>query len=56
MFKWILKHASIKYFAIKLKIFLLLIIKVKNIDEFNVLSLSILSTKKNKINKYNFIL
>jgi len=46
--KCILKHAIIQYYAMKSKIFLLLIIKVKNIHEFNVLSLIlwILSTKK----------
>jgi hypothetical protein len=49
--KCILKCEIIKYYAMKSKIFLLLIIKVKNIHEFNVLSLSlwILSTKKKNI-------
>ncbi len=49
VFKCILKHAIIQYYAMKSKIFLLLIIKIKNIHEFNVLSLSlwILSTNKN---------
>jgi hypothetical protein len=46
--KCILKHAIIQYYTMKSKIFLLLIIKVKNIHEFYVLSLSlwILSTQK----------
>ncbi len=49
VFKSILKHAIIQYYAMKSKIFLLLIIKIKDIHDFNVLSLSlwILSTKKN---------
>ncbi len=41
VFKCILKHAIIQYYAMKSKIFLLLIIKVKNIHEFNVLSLNL---------------
>ncbi len=46
--KCILKHAIIQYYAMKSKIFFLLIIKVKNIHEFNLLSLSlwIFSTQK----------
>ncbi len=39
--KCILKHAIIQYYVMKSKIFLLLIIKVKNIHEFNVLSFSL---------------
>ncbi len=48
VFKCILKHAIIQFYATKSKIFLLLIVKVKNIHEFNLLSLClwILSTKK----------
>jgi len=46
--KCILIHAIIQYYAMKSKIFLLLIIKVKYIHDFNVLNLSlwILSTTK----------
>jgi hypothetical protein len=46
--KCILKHEILQYYVVKSKIFLLLIIKIKNINEFNVLSLSlwILSTQK----------
>jgi len=46
--KCILIHAIIQYYAMKSNIFLLLIIKVKYIHDFNVLNLSlwILSTKK----------
>jgi hypothetical protein len=49
--KCILEHAIIQYYAMKSKIFFLLIIKVKNIHEFNILNLSlwILSTKKKGI-------
>jgi hypothetical protein len=49
--KCILKCVIIQYYAMKSKIFVLLIIKVKNIHEFNVLSFSlwILSTKRKKI-------
>ncbi len=46
--KCILIHEIIQYYAMKSNIFLLLIIKVKDIHDFNVLNLSlrILSTKK----------
>ncbi len=45
--KCMLNHAIIQYYAMKSTIFLLLIIKVINIHEFNVFSLNlwILSTK-----------
>jgi hypothetical protein len=39
--KHILKHAIIQYYAMKSKIFFLLIIKIKNIHEFNVLNLNL---------------
>jgi hypothetical protein len=39
--KCILKCAIIQYYAMKSKIFLLLIIKVENIHKFNILSLSL---------------
>jgi len=39
--KCILKHANIKNFPIKSNVLFLLIIKVKTIDEFNVLSFSL---------------
>jgi hypothetical protein len=54
--KCILKHAIIQYFLIKSKIFLLLIIKVKNIHEFNVLSLSVWIFPLKKIKSFIGIL
>jgi len=50
VFKYVLKHSIFQYYAMKLKNFFLLIIKIKNIHEFNVLKLNlwILSTKKIK--------
>ncbi len=42
----ILKYAIIQYYAMKSKTFLLLITKVKNINEFNVLSLRYFAPKK----------
>jgi uncharacterized pyridoxamine 5'-phosphate oxidase family protein len=41
VFKCILKHVIIQYYAMKSKIFLLLIIKVKIVHDFNVLSFSL---------------
>jgi hypothetical protein len=50
VFTCILNHAIIQYYATKSKIFLLLIIKVTNIHEFDVWSLNLYipSTQKNK--------
>jgi hypothetical protein len=55
--KHILKHAVIQYYAMKSKIFLLLIIKIKNIHGFNVLNLSlwIVLTPKKKILRWHIL-
>jgi hypothetical protein len=52
-----LKHAIIQYYVMKSNIFLLLIIKVKNIHEFNVLSFNlwILSTKNKSIPHWHIL-
>jgi hypothetical protein len=42
VFKCILKHAFEKYYTMKSNNFLLLIIKIKNIHEFNVLKVNLL--------------
>jgi hypothetical protein len=41
VFKCILKHSNLQYYAMKSKKFLLLIIKIKKIHKFNVLRLNI---------------